>query len=72
MTSNAVNGGAGNDNISLQASTAATNTFTANTINGGDGADTINGNIVRATSSGTVVNGDAGIDTSTSLPSPNL
>jgi len=63
FTNTAFNGGEGNDAVSINASTAATNTFTNNTVNGGAGADTITSVAARAISSGTVINGDAGIDT---------
>jgi Ca2+-binding RTX toxin-like protein len=59
---NSVSGGAGNDAITLTAGAAGT-TFNNNTISGGAGADNIVGNVVMAASTGTVVNGDAGIDT---------
>lgn len=56
-------GDLGNDRISINASTAATNTFTNNTINGGAGNDTIQAVGARGASSGTVANGGEGIDT---------
>lgn len=62
QTSNTFSGGQQNDRFTINGSTAATNTFTSNTINGGQGNDTVTTNGVRAQSSGTVVNGDAGID----------